>query len=77
LTVNGKDQTSSSATAKQKEEGADSDKCHHYHTVQFDCCVDCVFPVCYIQTLVSKVCERFFFFVLVYIYDKVGFILRK
>jgi len=34
--LNGEDQTSCSSTAKQKEEGAFSHKCHNYYTLYID-----------------------------------------
>lgn len=75
----GENQTSSSATTKQKEEGAGSNESHYYHSVQFDCCVDCVFPVFYIQTLDSQVCEvlLFLFYVCIWILIKWDSLLEK
>lgn len=60
IRLNGKDQTSGSATAKQKEEGAFSHKCHHDYILYIDSCHACVYPVCNIQTLVQQVGKRFF-----------------
>jgi len=45
IRLNGEDQTSCSATAKQKEEGAFSHKYHNYYSLCIDYCHAYVFPV--------------------------------
>ncbi|RDX98855.1 Peptidyl-prolyl cis-trans isomerase CYP21-4, partial [Mucuna pruriens] len=55
IRLNGEDQTSGSATAKQKEEGSFSLKYHDYYILCFDCCLGWVFRVCFVQTLVQQV----------------------
>jgi len=59
IRLNGEDQTSGSATAKQKEEGSFSHKCHDRFILSFDSCLGWVFPICFLQTLVHQVSERF------------------
>ncbi|KAG5567839.1 hypothetical protein RHGRI_003126 [Rhododendron griersonianum] len=54
LTCHGEDQTSSSTTTKQEEEGSKSYQCYYNYCVQLNCDRDGVFPVCYLQTLVSE-----------------------
>lgn len=56
LTRHGEDQTSSSTTTKQEEEGSKSYQCYCSYCIQLNCDRDGVFPVCYLQTLVSEVC---------------------
>ncbi|KAL5195483.1 Peptidyl-prolyl cis-trans isomerase CYP21-4 [Glycine soja] len=55
IRLNGEDQTSGSATAKQKEEGSFSDKCRDCYILLFDSCLGWVFPVCFVQTLVQQI----------------------
>ena len=59
IRLNGKDQTSGSATAKQKEEGSFKDKRRDCYILFLDSCLAWVFPVCFVQTLVQQVSERF------------------
>ena len=58
IRLNGKDQTSGSATAKQKEEGSFKDKRRDCYILFLDSCLAWVFPVCFVQTLVQQVSER-------------------
>ncbi|KAF7128177.1 hypothetical protein RHSIM_Rhsim11G0029900 [Rhododendron simsii] len=56
LTRHGEDQTSSSTTTKQEEEGSKSYQYYFSYCIQLNCDHDGEFPICNLQTLVSKVC---------------------
>ena len=58
IRLNGEDQTSGSASAKQKEERAFLHKRHVYYILHIDSCLICIFTACYIRSLVQQVSKK-------------------